>query len=114
MNVRIPYNCTYSTSSKPEAETVKLAGRQRPTVGFGEGGEVSWSINGLAIMNDSEAATSLETTDEDALRNLPLAGIQVLRFPDGTRAQVYVSSVSVSRADASGLRNISITAEEVS
>lgn len=114
VNVRVPYNCTYSTASKPEAETVKLAGRQRPTVGFGEGGQVSWSINGLAIMDDSEAATSLETTDEDALRSLPLAGIQVLRFPDGTRAQVYVSSVSVSRADASGLRQVSITAEEVS
>lgn len=110
-SVAIPYNATVSSSSKPEAETVKLAGRDRPTVGFGEGGSQTWDVSGVIVIDPAYTGT-LVITDEEDVMALPFAGLCMLRFKDGRRAQVYVTDASVRR-DHGSLRSVSIACEEV-
>lgn len=116
--VRIPYNIVSSSQSKPESESVKLAGRDRETVGYGEGGSVTWSISGKVVADGFGAmygGAAMETTDLDALRNLPMAGVCIVCLPEGERAQVELTNVSISRQQAGELRRtVSISAKEVS
>lgn len=113
--VPIPYNATISGNTAPETETVKLAGRERMTVGFGEGGTGAWTINGTIIADDSLAAGAI-TTDPADVRALPFAGLCMLRDSDGWRAQVYIDSATVRDAYniGRGSREVTISAEEVS
>lgn len=113
--VPIAYNATITGKTEPESETVKLAGRERPTVGFGEGGTGSWTIDGT-IIADAGLANGKITTDPDAVAALPFAGLCLLRDSDGWRAQVYVESASVRRAHngGRGTYSVTISAEEVS
>ena len=110
--IPIPYNVRLSSSSKPETETVKLAGRTRPTVGYGEGGEVSWTINGTIV---TETMGDLTVTDPDTVRALPFAGVCIVRIEDGQRMQVSIESASVTQdGDGMGIMSATINADEVS
>ena len=108
--IELYYNITVSTSNKPEVNVVKFAGRKRQTVGFGVGGYQTWKID-CTIITD---ATDLETNAETEIRELPEKGVCILRFPDGRRAQVYVTNVEVGRPEYGGvMRPVSIDCEEV-
>lgn len=112
--VCIPYNVSYTTQSRAESTRVKLAGRQRPTVGFGEGGSVTWTVNGKVLFASDFDQARYVTTDREALNALPMAGVQLLRLPDGTRAQLQVTDCQTSRnVGWNGYRAVSISAEEV-
>lgn len=111
----IPYNASMSRSAEPETETVKLAGRERPTVGFGEGGEVSWNIRGT-IVTKQPAGGDLTITNPDDVVALPFAGLCMIRDESGGRAQVYIKTASVTRPEDSGggmLQEVNISASEV-
>lgn len=110
--IALPYNLKVTRDYSPETETAKLAGRKRPTVGFGEGGEGSWKISGTVITGENTSLSSLTSTDIDALASLPERGICMLRTQDGRRAQVYIKSATISR-EFRGVRGISIDADEV-
>lgn len=112
--IALPYNAQVSRSYSPETESVKLAGRNRPTVGFGEGGTGTWSVSGTIITDEvTRLRTDLTATDIEALAALPEKGVCVIRTEDGRRAQVYVTTCNISRA-VKGIRNYSLTCEEVS
>jgi len=105
------YNVRYTTSSKPAYATAKLAGRNRPTVGFGEGGMVTWQVEGILAMPEI-SSLGVVTADEQSYRELPTEGVYVMCLPDGQRAQVFISNMSITR-DNTKLRTVSFTAEEV-
>ena len=110
-SVELAYNIQVDTSNAPEAVTVKFAGRKRQTVGFGEGGSQTWRISADII---TEAHDGLIVTTEQEVRSLPERGVCILRFPDGERAQVYITTVNVSRSERGGvIRSVDIDAEEV-
>lgn len=112
--VCIPYDVSYTTQARAESTRVKLAGRQRPTVGFGEGGSVTWTVNGKVLFASDFDQARYVTTDREALDALPMAGVQLLRLPDGTRAQLQVTDCQTSRSVGwNGYRTVSISAEEV-
>lgn len=116
--VRIPYSTAYTSQSRPEAKRVKLQGRDRETVGFGEGGSVTWTISGKVVLDGFGArygGASMEITDENELRNLPMKGACILRFDDGTRTKVQLTNVQIGRQIAGEMkRTVSISAQEVS
>ena len=112
--VVIAYDLSYSSSYQPETTVVKLAGRQRRTVGFGEGGTGTWDVSGSVLLPSRYSTSGLETVYEDILRALPESGVQIMWLPEGTRKQVYVSSIDISRMTGGrGFRSVSIQAEEV-
>ena len=110
--VVVQYNATMGANAKPESETVKLAGRERPTVGYGEGGTATWSIGGDIV---ATAMGGLSVTDPADVLALPFGGVCVVCSEDGARRQVAISDASVSRpiGGGGGLRSVSISAEEV-
>ena len=116
--VRLPYNAAVTRNARPESETVKLAGRSRETVGFGEGGAVTWTVSGSIVTGERAHVTStqgLTVTTPEEWAALPERGVCVIRTQDGRRAQVYVTNANVSRSiGGNGLRSVSISAEEVS
>lgn len=110
-HVRIPYDAGISESLGPESETVKLAGRSRPSAFFGEGGTRKVTVSGTVCI---EAGHGLIVTPIEAIETIAEAGPLVLRDEIGRRMQVYASGVSVSCSDLpQWLRRVSITCEEV-
>lgn len=110
--VGIPYNATLVCKTSPETETAKLAGRERPTVGYGEGGEAKWSIGGTIC---ADSIGTLTTTDPDDVYRLPFGGVCVIRTQDGKRVQASIKEATVERDEGGhgGLRSVAISAEEV-
>lgn len=112
--VSIPYNAAVTRNARPDSEAVKLAGRSRPTVGFGEGGAVTWTVSGMILTGERSDLSSFISTDPDELADLPMRGLCVIRTQDGRRAQVYITNANVSRAmGGTGYRSVSVSAEEV-
>lgn len=111
-DVAIPYNATMMRKASPESETAKLAGRDRPTVGFGEGGTARWTISGTIV---ADTVGTLAKTDPADVANLPFGGVCVIRTPDGKRVQACISDATVTRETGGhgGLRSVSISADEV-
>ena len=116
--LRVPYSAPSNSQSKPETESVKLAGRNRMTVGFGEGGTVGWSLSGKVVDSGFAALygnATVETTDIEKLRNVPMEGVCVLRMQEGERARVVITNCSISKTqDGKHRRSVNITATEVS
>ena len=112
-SLRLSYNVSYNANSRPSVTTAKLAGRDRPSVGFGVGGAVTWTITGTIVT--SNLSSNLEQVDERWARSIPMQGVWVMRLPDGDRVQLYITNCGVSMAQgAYGWRTVSISAEEVS
>ena len=99
-SVVIKYNQQFSVSSEPECETMKLAGRSRPSAFFGHGGTASVKVDGVLL---DDAGTTLEA--------MPMFGPAYVCFPDG---RAYKCKISVSLDwDFPRLRNVSVSGEEV-
>ena len=96
----VQYNKTYAVSAEAEYETVRLAGRDRPSTFYGAGGTTSIEVSGDLI---DETGISLE--------RMPELGDCFIRFPDG-RAYRIAMKVSLSW-EHSRIRNVSISGEEV-
>ena len=108
----LPYNITVSSSHDPETSVVKLAGRQRPTVGYGEGGTAQWTIGGIVLTKQPVTGAGLSLADMETLRRLPETGPVMLRLPDGSRANLRLST-SFSRMQ-DNMYSVTLTGEEVS
>ena len=98
--VELVYNQSFSVSSEAECDTVKLAGRRRPSSFYGHGGTRSVKVEGV-LLDDKGA-------DIEAM---PEYGDAFVLFPDG---RTYKCRISVSLDwDFSRLRNVSVSGEEV-
>lgn len=98
--VELVYNQSFSVSSEAECDTVKLAGRRRPSSFYGHGGTRSVKVEGV-LLDDKGA-------DIEAM---PEYGDAFVLFPDG---RAYKCRISVSLDwDFSRLRNVSVSGEEV-
>ena len=110
--IRIPYGVSVSDSSGPEVEVVKMAGRQRPSVFFGEGGTRSLSVKGFVCVEEGH---NMEVTDPDALSALPMSGPCLYRDDTGRRVYGYVSDQGSDHgATFPWMREVSLSIEEVS
>ena len=98
--VLIRYNQAYRVSSDAECDTVKLAGRERPSSFYGRGGTTRVEVSGVLLDDDGTA-----------LERIATEGDCYIRLPDG-RAYRCVPSVSLDW-DFSRLRNVTVTGEEV-
>lgn len=93
------YDLTIDDDFKPERQTIKLAGRNRPSVFYGEGGEALWNLSFSILPESLEPDPSCR---KDAWSKLSEAGDCVLFLADGTRKQVSVDSVMFSRSCTTG------------
>ena len=98
--VELVYNQSFGVSSEAEGDTVKLAGRRRPSSFYGHGGARSVKVEGVLL---DDKGTDIEA--------MPEYGDAFVLFPDG-RAYKCRISVSVDW-DFSRLRNVSVSGEEV-
>lgn len=108
------YNLDVRRVSKPEHETVKFAGRSRPSVAYGEGGEVAWTIDADVFTARPPDNRSVSVCDEEALVEMPMNGPWLIRDEAGNRWALNVTQVSLTRKVGSRYwRGVSISAEEV-
>lgn len=96
----IQYNKKYAVNSEAEYETVRLAGRARPSTFYGAGGATSVEVSGDLI---DETGVDLE--------RMPELGDCFIRFPDG-RAYRIAMKVSLSW-EHTRIRNVTVSGEEV-
>lgn len=109
--VAIAYNVRITEGASPEIETVKLAGRPRKSVFYGEGGDHTVNVSGAVCI---EGGHGIAHVDIEALRSLPYAGPCVMREDTGQRWAVLVKSANVSSNSAPRhMRDVSISCEEV-
>ena len=98
--VELVYNQSFSVSSEAEGDTVKLAGRRRPSSFYGHGGTRSVKVEGVLL---DDAGTDIEA--------MPEHGDAFVLLPDG---RAYKCRISVSLDwDFPRLRNVSVSGEEV-
>ena len=98
--VELVYNQIFSVSSEAECDTVKLAGRRRPSSFYGHGGTRSVKVEGVLL---DDKGTDIEA--------MPEFGDAFVLFPDG---RAYKCRISISLDwDFSRLRNVSVSGEEV-
>lgn len=103
--VKAAYNLEWDRDASRDKEVVKFAGRPRPSVAFGKGGEASvtakWSVpwDGKATLAD--------------VRALGDAGYVVARFPGGERYLLAVDSVKTAESCGSRVTEASISGQEV-
>lgn len=100
-----------SETVTPEAETVKLAGRRRPSVFYGEGGTHDMTVRGTVFVEDGHGVPSVSL---DWLRGMPEWGPVVVRDCLGTRMLARVTSVTIANeARVKWARSVTIALEEV-
>lgn len=110
--VELLYNVTEQSDDAPESQSVKLAGRPRPSAFFGEGGT---STHSLACDICEAAVPGLVRQTASEFRALAFCGPCALRRADGSRVALCVDSVSVSRdVQPSFVRKVSLSCSEVS
>lgn len=90
-----------TVKTSPECDTVKLAGRSRPSAFYGTGGSTSVSFSGVVLDEDAR--------DYEALAE---KGDILLRFSDGRRYAI-TPEVQIARADIHKM-TVKISGEEVS
>lgn len=100
LKYRLNSDMGWSFETSSNMETVKLAGRQRPSAYYGVGGNTSVSFEG-ALLNDP--GTDVES--------LPERGDLMVRFPDGRRYCI-APKVSVKRKNTAVV-TVSISGDEV-
>lgn len=101
-SARFAYNVSASRSLSRECEELKLAGRDRSTVFFGEGATVTRSIGATVFEGSGEHAFVLSL---DGARDV------IVRLPDGDRFLGAVTAVSVDRGLSTD--DVSLTMTEV-
>lgn len=112
-NVDIRYNYLPNWSSKPDANLVKLAGRERQSAYYGEGGSVDGTLSGTII--DKDVNPKIVVQDANDFENMPFHGDCVLRTPDGDRRWVSITDVNITpkQLGMSFWKDISIGLTEV-
>lgn len=101
------YDLTISDDYAPEANTFKLADRERETTCYGVGGSAVWNLSASLLKNTAGAYDT-----EAAWRKVSASGDCVLLLSDGTRRVVSVGTVRFSR-NHPGFTGISTTMREV-
>ena len=96
----IRFDKKYRVSSEPECETMKLAGRSRPSSFYGHGGTTSVEVSGVLVDEDG---TDIERMVKE--------GDVYMRLPDG-RAYRCTATAALDW-DFDRLRNVTVTGEEV-
>ena len=96
----IRFDKKYRVSSEPERETMKLAGRSRPSSFYGHGGTTSVEVSGVLVDEDG---TDIERMVKE--------GDVYMRLPDG-RAYRCTATAALDW-DFDRLRNVTVTGEEV-
>lgn len=100
-------NLDWSVKRSRNFDTVKLAGRKRPSAFFGEGGDTSISLSGIVFWK------GLAKFDADRFYALGEADMVVIRFPDGQRFVSVIDSITTSESASSKKTSVSISATEV-
>lgn len=99
----LEWNQNYDITTAPNFETIKLAGRRRPSAFYGAGGHTSVSAQAVLI---DESGLSVE--------QMPELGDVMLRIHNGRRyALVLEAQVSWTVADGPRIKTVSISGEEV-
>lgn len=93
------YDVRMDDDHRREKQTIKLAGRKRPSAFYGEGGETSWSLSFSVLPEKRESDASCR---RGAWSDVADAGDAVMLLCDGARSIVSVDSLSFSRACDSG------------
>ena len=96
----IRFNQKYRVTSEPDGDTMKLAGRDRPSSFYGQGGATKVEVSGVLVDEDG--------TD---VENMVREGDVYVRLPDG-RAYRCKASATIDW-DFRRLRNVSLSGEEV-
>lgn len=105
--VRANKNLDWSVSTKQDKTVVKFAGRRRPSVAYGIGGETSISLS----WSDSREGTLPKSSDYYGLAN---SGLCVIRLPGGERYLATIDSLETSEKSGKGCTDVSLSAQEVS
>ena len=110
--VRARYDFSPKAEGARSSELVKLAGRQRETAGYGEGGSVSRDAEFTVF---TKAVGGVETCTTGELDALALAPGLMVRDAHGGRAKLHVESLTYERRDdAAWILKVSLEAREVS
>ena len=110
--VRARYDYGPAFDGARSSELVKLAGRQRETAGYGEGGSASRDAEFTVF---TKAVGGVETCAADELDALAMAPGLVVRDKGGGRTKLHVESLSWERRDeAPWILKVTLEAREVS
>lgn len=104
---KLDANLDWSVKRSRNFDTVKLAGRQRPSAFFGEGGTSSISLSGIVFWK------GLGKFDADRFYALGEADMVVIRFPDGQRFVSVIDGITTSESASDKKTKVSISATEV-
>lgn len=105
------YNVELDSDYKRERQTIKLAGRKRPSAFYGEGGEASWSLSFSILPETYEEDASCS---KDRWMAVTDAGDAMMLLDDGTRRVVSVDSPRLSRSyENGGVIKASVSLTEV-
>lgn len=105
----VAYKSSTSWSITPDVDTVKLAGRERPSAFFGEGGSASVSLSFICF---PYATYPVVRQTIDDVRSIAMAGTCVLRKASGDRMLLAVTGLSYN--EFSDHLSVSLSCEEVS
>lgn len=100
------YNVDWDASGDREKTVVKFAGRKRPSVAFGTGGEKSVNASWVEPLEDGLPSV-------EAAQALSEAGLCVMRFPGGERYLVALDSVQTSLSYDKASLSVSVSGQEV-